>query len=718
MSYFNTLNSLINDKLSGEEGFNAENAFTMICSDYLQETIEIPDFQIAEYYLEKKSSQDLKINGFCLNESEEMLYLFITDYNTTSSEINLNQKNVENLFKQLYRVLNYVIRVNDVDIPKSHILYELNQFFATTKRDQLLQINLYLFTNNKAVNRKEIDPNSILAPNDLNSKIDFTFRIVDLNELERIHKNNQEINIEVSLFYHKPIIVLKPHIDNPSYGTAIAILSGEFLYNIYKEFKGRLLESNVRSFLSSNVSVNKGIANTLINDPGMFLAYNNGLCITVSKIEMNSDGTVKEFKNFQIVNGGQTTSSIYFSKKKNQEIKLDRVNVMAKITELKRNIDSTKIQKKIAINSNLQNAVKNSDLTSNEEFLKNLHTCSKKFRNPKTNNYYYFENTRGQFKLERDLSKDLNKFNNLYPIKNLIDKSILSILYFCAYKKELSPNISVQSAEKRYLILNAKMDEENKYLSENYFIRIAGSYILYEQFDRLYGTGKYAIGKIKKNVIAYSISLVQSSLLNAGNSIDYAEIWKKGLPDGSENDLKIYLSYVNKLLLDKLNDGRLDEACKKEESWKLILKNANTKQIDSVTKWLPINLYKKETENTANSESALLGKHETIVEEINKKIYSVDRYKKLIERVKNEIDTNSEDGMSLYNRTHETILKNHFQPNFKLTEINPKSYNIYLLSCQKSDGTIIKNRLTELKIQIEELSRVFDAVLNDPLLNL
>ncbi|MEI7474812.1 MAG: AIPR family protein [bacterium] len=718
MSHFKTLNSTVNDKLSGEDGFNAENAFTLICADYLQETVEIPDFQISDYYLEKKGGQDLKINGFCLNESEEMLYLFITDYNTDTSEINLNQKNVENLFKQLYRVLNYVIRVNDVDIPQSHILYELNQFFATKKRDQLLQINFYLFTNNKAVNRKEIDPKSILAGNDLNSKIDFTFRIVDLNELERIHKNNQEINIEVSLFYHKPITVLKPHIDNPSYGTAIAIFSGEFLFNIYKEFKGRLLESNVRSFLSANVSVNKGIASTLVNDPGMFLAYNNGLCITVSKIEMNSDGTVKEFKNFQIVNGGQTTSSIYFSKKKNEGIKLERVNVMAKITELKRNIDSAKIQKKIAINSNLQNAVKNSDLTSNEEFLKNLHTCSKKFRNPKSNNYYYFENTRGQYKLERDLSRDVNKFNNLYPIKNFIDKSMLSILFFCAYKKELMPYISVQSAEKRYLILNAKMDEENKFLSENYFIRIAGSYILYQQFDKIYGTGKNAVGKIKKNVIAYSISLIQSDLLKDGNNIDFADIWKKGLPEGSENVIKAYLTYINKLLLDKLNDGRLDEACKKEESWNLILKKADIKQINNVSKWLPVIKYKKDTENTINSDFALLDKHEVLIEEINKKIYTAERYKKLITRVKNEIESNSEDGMSLYNRSHETLLKNHFQPNPGCTEITPKSYKIYLLSCQKADGTIVKNRLSELKIQIEELSRVFDAVLNDPLLTL
>ena len=125
----------------------------------------------------------------------------------------------------------------------------------------------------------------------------------------------------------------------------------------------------------------------MINAPEMFLAYNNGLCVTVSEIILNEDGTVKTFKNFQIVNGGQTTSSIFFAtqdakKSRDNYINLAKVNVMAKITEIKRNIDSIKIQSTIAKNSNLQNAVRQSDLSSNEEYLINLNTCSKKFRNP------------------------------------------------------------------------------------------------------------------------------------------------------------------------------------------------------------------------------------------------------------------------------------------------------------------------------------------------
>lgn len=718
MSHFSTLSSLVTDRLTSNDEMNAEHAFTMICADYLQESSLIPEFQYSFYFKEEPSHHNLKINGFCLNENEDLLSVFITNYNTTSSEINLNLKNVENSFKQLYRVFNYAIRINSVGIPKAHILSELHNLYATKIKDQLIQVNFYLLTNNVTVNRKEIKSNSILSKTDLNSDIDFIFRIFDLNELERLHKNKQELNIEVSEFYDKPITILKPHINNPSYGTAISIFPGEFLFNIYKEFGGRLLESNVRSFLSSNVAVNKGIAATLITNPAMFLAYNNGLCVTVSKIELNTDGSVKEFKNFQIVNGGQTTSSIYFSKKKNKEIHLEYVNVMVKITELKRNIDSIKIQKRIAINSNLQNAVKNSDLTSNEEFLKNLHSSSKKFRNPKLNNYFYFERTRGQYKLERDLGSNINQFTNLYPPNNLIDKSILSILFFCTYKKEITPYIAVQSAEKRYKILNEKMDEENKFLSEHYYIRLVGSFILYDFFHSIYGAGKSSIGSIRKNVIAYSISLIQSNLLKSDKSIDFGEIWKNGMPVGSSGKIKKYLTYINKLLLNNLNDGRLDEACKKEESWKVILKRAELDELKNVIACLPICKFKDDVSNKVELENAISNKHELMIDEMNSKINSIDRYKNLIRRIEDEIAANSADGMSLYNRTHESLIRKHFRPNTNMTKIDPISYKLYLLECQAVNGTIIKKKSLEMIIQIEELSRVFEAILKDELLSL
>jgi len=722
MSYFATLKTLIEEKIIQDSQFNAETAFCEIVSDYLLDTALIPEFHHSPYFKANEGGRSLKIDGFCINENETVLSLFIANYNNSKQVSKLNLKDVEQQFKQLYRVLNYVIKPNECDLPKANVLSALNREYTAGIKNNIVKIDFYLFTNNTAVNKKEVDATKIISKANSDSIIDYNFRIYDIKELERLHKSNQKLDIDVKDYYDKPITILKPQIGNSSYGTAITILPGEFLYNIYSDFGGRLLESNVRSFLNTRVKVNKGIKDTLINAPEMFLAYNNGLCITVSEIILNEDKSVKTFKNFQIVNGGQTTSSIFFAtqdaKKTKLDVYLDKVNVMAKITEIKRNIDSIKIQSTIAKNSNLQNAVKSSDLSSNEEYLINLHTCSKKFRNPKTNNYYYFERTRGQYSLEKNLSKNEKHFLNLFPQNHKIDQTDLTILFFCALGTKVEPFISVESATKRYELLREYFDVENKKISEEYYVNIIGSFLLYKLLKTKYGIGKNALGRIRKNVIAYSIALLQDYLLKSKKTIDFKAIWNSaGVNNISEVNIKEFLIYVNQLLLDNLDDGRLDEACKKKESWIKILKKVDTNKVQSIVELLPICEIKK-IKNSNSTEFNMDSKYEIMIEEMNKIIQSPKKYKLLDERIVNEIETNMKDGMSLYSRRHLRLMRDHFRPNPKFTELTPLTYKLYLVNCQNKNGEIIRRKFTDLKIHLDDLYRVFKAILKDELLDL
>ncbi|QNK77258.1 AIPR family protein [Winogradskyella sp. PAMC22761] len=720
MSFFTTLNTLTEEKLSQDSQLNAESAFCEIASDYLIDSSLISSFEHSQYFKENDSNRNLKIDGFSINENETVLSLFIANYNNSDEAVKLNLKDVEQQFKQLYRVLNYVIRTNEYDVPKANVLSALNAEYNAGIKKNIVKMDFYLFTNNIAVNKKEIDVARVLSKGDIDSVVDCNFRIYDIKELERLHKSNQKLDIDVKDYYDKPIKVLKPEIGNSSYGTAIAILPAQFLYNIYSDFGGRLLESNVRSFLSARIKVNKGIKDSLLNRPEMFLAYNNGLCVTVSEIIINEDGSVKTFKNFQIVNGGQTTSSIFFATQEAKKLKLNidlsKVNVMAKITEIRRNIDSIKIQENIAKNSNLQNAVKQSDLSSNEEYLINLHTCSKKFRNPSSNNYYYFERTRGQYQLEKNLSKNENYFLNLFPVNQKIDKTDLSILFFCAIGNKVEPFISVQSAEKRYKILRDQFDSENKKISKEYYANIIGSFIFYKLLKTKYGIGNNALGRIRKNVVAYSISLIQEYLLKSNKSIDFQTIWNNHGVDISEIKIKEILIYINKLLLENLDDGRLDEACKKKESWERIKAKIDWIKLDSLIELLPICEIKKFKKNTSNGLN-LDNKYKLMVDEINMMVFSISRYAALQTRIQNEMDNYIKDGMSLYSRRHLKLMKDHFRPNSKLTEIRPYTYELYLIGCSNKNGDIINKKFQDLKIYLDELYRVFNAILKDELLD-
>jgi hypothetical protein len=116
-------------------------------------------------------------------------------------------------------------------------------------------------------------------------------------------------------------------------------IPGEALYFIYEKFGARLLEANVRSFLSTTGKVNKGIRETLRTDPERFLAYNNGIVLIADEAQLGktADGMpgILWLKGMQIVNGGQTTASIYFTKKKDPNADLRRVRVPAKLIVLR-----------------------------------------------------------------------------------------------------------------------------------------------------------------------------------------------------------------------------------------------------------------------------------------------------------------------------------------------------------------------------------------------
>ena len=66
----------------------------------------------------------------------------------------------------------------------------------------------------------------------------------------------------------------------------------------------------------------------------MFFAYNNGITATAEEInfdQSNGMQKIRKLKNLQIVNGGQTTASI-FSAKKKEKMNLDKIFVQVKLS--------------------------------------------------------------------------------------------------------------------------------------------------------------------------------------------------------------------------------------------------------------------------------------------------------------------------------------------------------------------------------------------------
>jgi hypothetical protein len=191
--------------------------------------------------------------------------------------------------------------------------------------------------------------------------------------------------------------------EDADYDYAMTVIPAEALRFLYEKYGARLLEANVRSFLNTTGKVNKGIRDTLKEYPQRFMAYNNGIVVVADEISLGKtsagDTAILWLKGMQIVNGGQTTASIYFTKKKSPETDLRRVRVPAKLIIL-RSLDSAAEESLISDISryaNSQNVVKQSDLSANRPFHVELERIAQTTYCPDGVGRWFYERAAGSY---------------------------------------------------------------------------------------------------------------------------------------------------------------------------------------------------------------------------------------------------------------------------------------------------------------------------------
>ena len=135
---------------------------------------------------------------------------------------------------------------------------------------------------------------------------------------------------------------------NKNLSQYLVIFPGNLIADLYDYHNTKLLENNVRVFLSANRKANREIRKTIANDATKFFSFNNGISATAENIKIEN-GKILKIEDFQIVNGGQTTATIHYSRKQDKS-DLTNVFVPVKITELKRDEDL----KQLAIYQKLQ----------------------------------------------------------------------------------------------------------------------------------------------------------------------------------------------------------------------------------------------------------------------------------------------------------------------------------------------------------------------------
>ena len=460
------------------------------------------------------SKLGIQIDGYGGNpiDSQNTLTIFLVDF-SFSDEIEIINKN--ELIRTLKKGANFINQIESSNFRNS--LEESSEEFRITDQlyrqlDSISRYEIYLLTNKEE--RTRIKEHDVTARGEL-----CRISVIDIKKIKELEegKDIQEDTIMDNL----AIPVLTADFDNEDYRSYLAVLDGDFLANIYEEYGHRLLEKNVRVFLGTSRKINAGIQKTIQNEPEMFFAYNNGITATAEDIttQVTTGGRViTSLKNLQIVNGGQTTSSIYYAFKKNIDISKIKVQMKLSVIEKQEKID--KIIPEISRCANTQNKVDSADFSSNHKFHTTIEKKSR-FRSYKpqgqsfTNTKWFYERTRGSYNETRNKKIDRQQkriFDAEYPKKQMFVKTDLAA-YLNSWDQK--PYLVSLGPQKNFLIFNDQIQKEYKdnpkQFDDYYFDLIIGKKILY---DCIYSitNKKNGIYSSYRQVVTYTMAKLSYDL--------------------------------------------------------------------------------------------------------------------------------------------------------------------------------------------------------------
>ena len=145
-------------------------------------------------------------------------------------------------------------------------------------------------------------------------------------------------------------------------------MRGDAVAALYEKAGLRLFARNIRGFMGMNTPVNQGMLATLKNEPERFFYYNNGVTIVCDEAERKGaqGRDFMQVGNPQVINGQQTTRTLAASPQH-----AARASVLVKVIRVPRDIDGDEdtfegLVSRIVAGTNWQNAIKPSDLMSND----------------------------------------------------------------------------------------------------------------------------------------------------------------------------------------------------------------------------------------------------------------------------------------------------------------------------------------------------------------
>lgn len=553
--YIDKIHERINRLEYENEEKSAKEIFLESAMTCISEVVNTTELVLTSYDNEYLK---IRVDGYDVLKDDELI-LFISDYSNVEQELSDRE-----LKAYQRRICNYVINAQEglsKDLNEGDNIRIISDFIYS-KQDTIKKIHLYVVSSREYTGQTvaEMDINSI----NVDTKV---FDATYLKELGFLHEVNED---EIVINFIDPVSYVKCEDTTKEMDIYLMFVKGKDIALAYEKYGYLMLEGNVRAYLKKTNKQNKGILETIEREPQYFVSYNNGLSTVANSIVIEND-KIKSINGWKIVNGGQTTASIYEAYKENKGNLNKEVFVPVKLTILKDTERPTELVSRIAEYANTQSKVSQSDLNSNEGYHLEIEKLSRTMCVPtkvagKELRKWYYERLRGQYNLERERSSSKEGFEAEYSPRNVFDKMDLAK---AVMMWEQEPFTTAMGKENCFGVfgLRTKVNEGQYKIDENYYKNVIALIILYRSIVEIVKRKKY--GGFGSNIVEYTGSVI--SMLS-GKKLNLEMIW---------NDQKIskklenIIDYITDDVVDIITDTPADQKnvqmyCRQPRCWETV----------------------------------------------------------------------------------------------------------------------------------------------------
>jgi hypothetical protein len=417
-----------------------------------------------------------------------------------------------------------------------------------------------------------------------------THEAYDIVRLQRVlgeGETRADISVDLVALTGSPIPSLHVPSQDNEYDAYLAVLPGDALSSIYERYGVRLLELNVRAFLGlqGRKSVNAELRRTIVEQPSMFLAYNNGIVATVDDLGVVVDeqgGTAITFlQGLQIVNGGQTIASLHRARRK-ESLSLGCVSVPLKIIKVG-GADLGQMVGSISRAANRQNTVQLADFSANDPFHQEIETLANNTWLDDGKGRWFYERARGSYTAAEQKASyrktDQSAFRAQTPKARRLGK--LDVARYLSAWSGL-PNRVCLGGQKNFQHFMQRMKDSAPPPPDTiWFQKAVAIAILYRAAEKKIRSMKFpAYGA---QITAY---VVAGLAHKTGGRIDFARIWsRQGVSPELIRLIEEWAPQLDTIMRRSAGQRNPSEWYKKEDCWREI-----QAELPSLTDPLPAEL--------------------------------------------------------------------------------------------------------------------------------